>query len=1311
MTEPLLISRQRGGLHGLYQLIEERAQAVPRIEQDFHLRNEAAEKEFQENCRKVIDRFESEKQASQGEFQGTQDRVGKRFGRERAAQDEELQQTSRRVTSQFEAESLTVRNEFQKARAVSIESLEANQHSAEAELEESRTRLNELIRRRKQLERDAVDLLLEWKQEHEHDALPPADRPDRKYKDAFRQLEETLATAQAKLNDLRALRLPRFFKGWRPGWLFLVLFLSVGGLASLWDQHHWYVGLAIGAAASLILGCGICLWLHSRARAQINTIYLPFLRTLVEADELAEKAFEQAREQYQRKLTSYKKLHDAEIRAASEKFEGKRAAMERRRDTQLREAKDKFEREKDDSIYRRDTELRQAHEKYQRIRTESLGRYENDSHQIHQIHYRLMTESKGQHQSEWTALAEKWQQGLAAFQNLAGELNRECGALFPDWNNSSWSGWQPAHSVPSVIRFGDYRVDLARLPQGLPKEERLPSPGPTQFTLPALLPFPSRSSLLVKTSAEARGEAVKVLQAVMLRYLTSLPPGKVRFTIIDPVGLGENFAAFMHLADYDEALVSNRIWTESGHIEQKLADLSTHMEDVIQKYLRNQYKSIEDYNAQAGEVAEPYRIPVIAHFPSNFTAEAARRLVSIVSSGARCGVYALITVDTTQDLPLGFQLADLEQHAVTLEWQDGRFVWQDRDFAAFPLQPDLPPSDEACTRILQQVGELAREANRVEVPFDFIAAPPEQWWKNDSRAGVLVALGRAGATKRQHLKLGEGTSQHVLIAGKTGSGKSSLLHALVTNAALLYSPEEIELYLIDFKKGVEFKTYAAHALPHARVVAIETDREFGLSVLQRLDAELKSRGERFRELGAQDLAAYRELDGQIRMPRILLIVDEFQEFFVEDDRVSQDASQLLDRLVRQGRAFGLHVLLGSQTLGGAYTLARSTIDQMAVRIALQCSETDAHLILSDGNSAARLLSRPGEAIYNDANGLVEGNNPFQVVWLPEDRREQFLQQIRELDRKKNPSVARPQIVFEGNAPAEIAKNHLFQGAISAPTWPKSSGAYRAWLGEAMAIKDPTSAVFRRQSGSNLIMVGQYDEAALGILASALVGLAVQHAPACDTGGGCNAARFYILDGTPADAPHAGYLAHLAGFVPHRLQAGGWRELPALIADLAGEVSRRQQSELTDDPEIYLLLYGLHRFRDLRKEEDDFGYSQTAETASPAKHFASILREGSGLGVHVLLWCDTLTNASRCLDRHAMREFSMRVLFQMSPNDSSTLIDSPLAGKLGLHRAYFHNEEEGRLEKFRPYGLPAEDWLAWYKAQLQGKQGAALGSRR
>ena len=112
--------------------------------------------------------------------------------------------------------------------------------------------------------------------------------------------------------------------------------------------------------------------------------------------------------------------------------------------------------------------------------------------------------------------------------------------------------------------------------------------------------------------------------------------------------------------------------------------------------------------------------------------------------------------------------------------------------------------------------------------------------------------------------------------------------------------------------------------------------------------------------------------------------------------------------------------LARQTLGGAYSLARSTIDQMAVRIALQCSEADAHLILSEDNSAARLLSRPGEAIYNDANGRLEGNDLFQVVWLTDDQREQYLRRIRDLARQRQ-AAARPADHLRGQRPGRLGQ--------------------------------------------------------------------------------------------------------------------------------------------------------------------------------------------------------------------------------------------------------------------------------------------------
>src|SRR5690606_11114796 len=193
-----------------------------------------------------------------------------------------------------------------------------------------------------------------------------------------------------------------------------------------------------------------------------------------------------------------------------------------------------------------------------------------------------------------------------------------------------------------------------------------------------------------------------------------------------------------------------------------------------------------------------------------------------------------------------------------LQWNKGRFVSAALAPQPVFLVPDEPPSPQHFSGIVRRMGDLSKDVRRVEVPFRRIAPKEEEFWTASSRTGIDCPLGRAGATRLQHLRLGSGTSQHVLVAGKTGSGKSSLLHVWVTNLALRYRPDEIEFYLIDFKKGVEFKTYATHALPHARVIAIESEREFGLSVLQGLDAELKRRGDLFRAAGVDDLPRYRQ---------------------------------------------------------------------------------------------------------------------------------------------------------------------------------------------------------------------------------------------------------------------------------------------------------------------------------------------------------------------------------------------------------------------------------------------------------------------
>ena len=107
-------------------------------------------------------------------------------------------------------------------------------------------------------------------------------------------------------------------------------------------------------------------------------------------------------------------------------------------------------------------------------------------------------------------------------------------------------------------------------------------------------------------------------------------------------------------------------------------------------------------------------------------------------------------------------------------------------------------------------------------------------------------------------------------------------------------------------------------------------------------------------------------------------------------------------------------------------------------------------------------------------------------------------------------------------------------------------------------------------------------------------------------------------------------------------------------------------------------------------------------ATPSQRFAGILRDGPGVNVHTIIWCDSLANLNRTLDRQGLREFEMRVLFQMNANDSSALIDSPVASRLGENRALFASEEQGILEKFRPYKIPADEWLATVRDRLRSR---------
>ena len=151
-----------------------------------------------------------------------------------------------------------------------------------------------------------------------------------------------------------------------------------------------------------------------------------------------------------------------------------------------------------------------------------------------------------------------------------GALTQALGHAAFAWSDrKQWDAWRPATSThaPAALRAGELAVkgEWHILKQ------------------PALLPLiGGRGALLFRAADKAKPAAAHAVQSLAARLLATLPPGKLRFTFIDPVGLNQNVAAFMKLADYDENLVTGKAWSEPHQIEQQLAALSEHMENVIQ---------------------------------------------------------------------------------------------------------------------------------------------------------------------------------------------------------------------------------------------------------------------------------------------------------------------------------------------------------------------------------------------------------------------------------------------------------------------------------------------------------------------------------------------------------------------------------------------------------------------------------------------------------------------------------------------------------------------------------------------------------
>lgn len=899
------------------------------------------------------------------------------------------------------------------------------------------------------------------------------------------------------------------------------------------------------------------------------------------------------------------------------------------------------------------------------------------------------------------AAADRSRAAFAPVASLAASSALKLPTVLQPWSSAAWESWDPDDGTNLGLRLAYGGVLIPS------QDQRLGANAGFGTDLRIPWGFELHDSWYLMHEGPSRAAAHGFVRSMMLRQLLSVAPGEVKFCVFDPVGLGQSAGDLLDLAEYDADLIGGKVWSSTQDLEARLAELSAHIELVIQKYLRTTYQTIDEFNDAAGEVAEAYRMLVLFDFPTGLTAETAARMKSIMENGPRCGVFTLIAADVSVPAPYGVDVAQLSASAKKLNLQ-GAFA---DNFNGYKLEASfehdvLPERTEIARRIIDHVGRASINQTEAAVTFDKVfamygnvaarglrpelggaptrttAGDPKTWWQADSTRGLFSPVGQKGARDVAVLGFDSGDHAGALLVGRPGSGKSTLLHTYVGALTTLYGPDELELYLIDFKEGVEFKAYAEEQLPHAKVIAIESDREFGLSVLESLQAEIASRAQLLRATGGRQagMQGLREATGD-KIPRILLVFDEFQVLFARNDKIGLAAADLLESIIRQGRGFGVHVLLGSQSLAGLDALGSHVPQLLPVRILLPAAESDARKVLGDSNDAGDYLTSHGEGILNTAGGAVEANERFKGALLTEPDRVARLQVLR--DKANRAGFTRVPMVFEGSSlvPLDAQNPRRFREELTA------SGTYpiRIRSGEPMTVGEIGDLVLSREGAANVLaIVRGADSGSIGVEPAS--GPAYGLLAAAVASGVMTEAAVDVIDFMSNDDGLDTLLEPLLD--GRRITLRRRRAFPDVLAAYLAEVNERVEEDDARRPPRLLFLFGVHRAREL---DSDLGSLDV--DSDLVEQLEQVMRDGPEVGIHVWLWSDSVTGASRRLTPRMMREVAWRVAGKMSGDDSQTFIGTGQAAELRESQLLIVNEDRGVSTRVTAYAPPARGWVA------------------
>jgi len=728
----------------------------------------------------------------------------------------------------------------------------------------------------------------------------------------------------------------------------------------------------------------------------------------------------------------------------------------------------------------------------------------------------------------------------------------------------------------------------------------------------ATVPLLGASNIWVEDALQD-DSSIRLTQFVIQSALQGTSAGQLEVTVFDD-GLSGLAAPFWPLNSGGEKLLT--IINDEPEFRTTLRYLRDHVQ-AVKNVMQGKAPNLVAYRTQADSPVEGYKLIVLSTDLSMLDDATQLDLSILLKAGPAAGVSFLIHSMTLGANPFMVAACDhmtLKHGMIEREDEPPISGWKP------PLPQELIDTSKALA--------VSLASGMLESPAFMSIQPIQQTWEAQSDNGVTFAIGKYGSDVVE-ITLGDELNQrhNMLVTGAVGQGKSNLISVIIHSLCERYSPEEIQLYLLDFKEGVTlqqfFNTETGEYLPHARVLGLEADREFGLSVLQNLFDTYKERMRVFKAAGVQNIREYRKKSPDTLMPRIIVIIDEFQMMFAERDKVSDEIADLLVRGVRLFRACGIHVILASQTIGGNMSLMGSTgeglFGQVPIRVALKNSLVESHATLGDRNDAAAHL-RAREGILNEDYGELSSNRKTAIAFADE----KVLGPMRNGWWRASRATTTPPYVFSGEKKRSLVDDHAT--LMERPR--HGVGASMAFLGSQIDVDAHVLAVpFSRDIGRNIVLLGQ-GEAVIEIESIAL-SLATQRP---DT-------QFAVLDCLDANASWDTTRQAVAGMMTQlgsSVQMIAKDDANGFIVDQANSLATRQTSS-----DLVIVGLGMDRLRGIPME------------------FQDLVKMGPAVGIHFIGWWLKMDTFREQVGYGGESLFDIKLALRVDPQTAKQLVSDPL----------------------------------------------------